>query len=285
MQLLSSGSWLTDLFIKIFGDQQGKPVGTFSLLHIFLILLSFGLPAIFYFTYKNRSDESKLKLLKVVTLIMPISYCIDYLLQPFYNGWTFDTMGGYFIGTDKLPFHICTLCGAILVPLCFFNHRFMKYRDVVVTWTLIAAGIYVVYPGGFLNHGPIYQYSIFQAYGFHMIMILWGSLMIMTRQVEFDLKKIYRVVIFFVLEFAWAGIGNLLYYPTEDFFFIISAIELPSWFPLGFLKGSGVEWLGIPIMCIAMSALGMLVYFAFYKINKARDLKGHNKFAVEAVTE
>ncbi len=273
MQLLSSGSWLTDLFIKIFGNQQGNPVGTFSLLHIFLILLSFGLPVIFYFIYKNKSEESKLKLLRVVTLIMPISYCIDYLLQPFYNGWTMDTMGGYFIGTDKLPFHICTLCGAILVPLCFFNHKFMKFRDIVVTWTLIAAGIYVVYPGGFLDHGPIYQYSIFQAYGFHMIMILWGALMIMYRQVEFDLKKMHRVVIFFILEFAWAGVGNLLYYPTEDFFFIISAIELPSWFPLGFLNGSGVEWLGIPIMCIAMSSLGLLVYFIIYKINKARDTK------------
>ena len=283
MQFLSSGSWLTDLFIKIFGDQNGKPVGTFSLLHIFLILLSFSLPVLFYFIYRDKSDERKYRLLKVLTIILPVSYCVDYLLQPFYNGWTMDTMGGYYIGTDKLPFHICTLTGAILIPFSFFNKKFMKFRDVIVVWSLIAASIYVVYPGGFLDGGPIYQYSIFQSYAFHMLMILWGALMIMTRQVEFDLKKMYRVVVFFFIEFAWAGIGNLLYYPTEDFFFIIAAIELPSWFPLGFLKGTGVEWMGIPIMMIAMSALGLLVYFIIFKINKARDAKDHNRFAMAEV--
>ena len=127
MNLLSSGSWLTDLFIKIFGDQGGKPVGTFSIGHISLILISFSLPVLFYFIFRNRSDEARMKLTKVLAIILPVSYCIDYLLQPFYNGWTMDTMGGYYIGTDKLPFHICTLTGAILVPFSYFNKKFMKF--------------------------------------------------------------------------------------------------------------------------------------------------------------
>ena len=283
MELLSEGSWLTDLFIKIFGDQSGKPVGTFSLTHIFLILLSFGLPVIFYFIYKSKSDDSKYRLLKVLTIIFPISYCVDYLLQPFYGGWNIETMGGYYIGTDKLPFQICTLTGAILIPLSFFNKKIMKIRDVVVVWTLIAASIYVVYPGDHLDKGPLYQYSVFQSYIFHMLMILWGTLMIMTRQVEFDIKKSYRVVILFFIEFIWAGIGNLMYYPTEDYFFIISTIELPEWFPLSFLKGTSVEWISIPIMIIFMSALALFVYYLLYKINKIRDIKGQNKFAMTEI--
>lgn len=280
MYLLSSGSWLTDLLIKIFGDQGGKPVGTFSIGHIFLILVSFSLPVLFYFIFRNRSDEARMKLTKVLAIILPVSYCIDYLLQPFYNGWTMDTMGGYYIGTDKLPFHICTLTGAILVPFSYFNKKFMKFRDIVVVWALIASAIYIVYPGGFLDGGPFYQYSIFQSYTFHMILFLWGVLMVMTRQVEFELTKWYKPVVFFFIEFAWAGVGNLMYYPTEDFFFIVSAIELPSWFPLGFLNGTKVSWMGIPIMIIAMSALALVVFLSLYKINKIRDEKGHNNFAI-----
>ena len=275
----NKASWLYDLFSKLFADYPGGGPGLISWEHLLLLIIAFGMPVLFYFIYRNKSDEKKIKLTKVLSVVIPTLYVLDFFVQPFYMQTTKNFNGEFFMTVDKLPFHVCTLMG-VCIPFVYFNKKFAWARDIVVVWSIVSAAIYCVYPGTYLNDAPIYSYRIIQSYGYHALLILWAMMMFMTRQVEFDYKKFWKPIAFMGVECLWASLGNAMYYDKENFFFMKSD---PAWFGLGFLNTLGVSWLIYPIMIIAMSSLVALIYLLFGKINKIRDVKG-SRMAIKGET-
>jgi len=266
----SNPGWLKEILLKLCKDSTidipGVTRGLISVGHLVLILIAIALPIIFYLIYRNKSDVKKLKFLRFLSFLIPFLYALDFFFQPFYRQANGD-LGS--LTTDKLPFHICTLCG-VLIPFVYFNRKCRKFRDIVVVWSFIAAAIYIIYPGHVLDDTPVLSYSVLQSFMYHILLILWSMMMFMTRATEFKLKNWWRPIPLLFIEILWASIGNSMYYPTEDFFFLR---DDPAWFGLGFLNDLGITWMFIPIMLIAMSSLSALLYVVFALINKKRDAK------------
>lgn len=242
---------LYDLFVKIFSNRPSEtPVGTISWFHLGAIILAILIPIALYFIFRNKSEEARVKFIRIISTVLPILYAFDFFLQPFYAGG---------MTTEKLPFHICTLM-AILIPLVTFNKKLSKFNDVIACWCILAAVVYIIYPGTWLEEQYCmwYSYSIIQPFLYHIVILSWGIFMIMFGQAKMNYKKFYRAVIFMFIVAAWAEFGNLAN-PGLNWFFLHTD---PAWFGLGFLP----FWLFLIAMGGVMSLCIFIIYFITDKL-------------------
>lgn len=260
-----------DLFMKIFGDiPSDTEIGLFSIGHFSLMAFAVILPIVLCLIFRKKSDKAKLIVSIVLSILIPMMYALDFIVQPFYS-----SSGTLLI--DKLPFHVCTLMG-VLIPFVYFNKKFKWAREIVVVWALISATIYIIYPGLYLNRPiKIYSYCILQSFGYHALLIAWAIWMFVTRQVEFKIHNFWKSVVAMCVIMIWAEFANQIYV-DQNFFFLHSE---PSWFGLGFLP----QWALFPVMFTAMSLLILVVYSIFSGINKGLDKKGRHTMAIKQFNE
>ena len=112
---------MRELFFKLFSDEPtgcGIVISSFNIWHILYILLIVGGMIGGAFLLKNKTMETKEKVLRFLAYALVISYVSDYFVHDFVYA---DFEDGKYVAAglnmDKLPFHICT----VMCPIVAFT--------------------------------------------------------------------------------------------------------------------------------------------------------------------
>jgi hypothetical protein len=250
---------MRDLFFKLFSD---TPFGagdfwhieSFNIWHFFYLFLIFGgiLAASFYL--KDKSTETKEKVIRTLAALLMFSYLTDYFVHDFVYA-SFDAVTGEYtrfgLNMDKLPFHICTAMGIILT-FATFNKKLERFYEPIAALAIVAPLMYLVYPSTGVG-GEFWCYRTVQTMFFHGIELAWGVLMLTTGKTSLKWKNIWKAEILLIIITLWAKLGvTMLEY---NWFFLI-------YNPFG-IAALDKPWL-LPI--IVPSAI-FLVVVAVYGIN------------------
>lgn len=217
---------MRDLFFKLFSD---TPFGasdfwhieSFNIWHFLYLILMFGSILLTALYLKNKSPETKEKVLRTLAFLLIFSYITDYFVHDFVYA-NFDEATGEYIraglNMDKLPFHICTSMG-VIVTFATFNKRFERFLEPIAALAIAAPLMYIVYPSTGVG-GEFWCYRVVQTMFFHGIEMAWGILMVATGKTSLRWKNIWKAEILLIIITLWAKLGaTLLEY---NWFFLIS---------------------------------------------------------------
>ena len=197
---------LNELFYKIFSNKPtNNPIDMFSWQHFIIILFAIGTPILLAICLRKKSVKTQETLLKVAAYLIIVLYIFDFFVQPFWAGSMI---------VNKLPFHICTFTG-LLIVFSTFNKKFEKLKVVVAVWAILAPSAYILFPFSTFSSTAIYSYSIVQSYLYHIIEIFWGVYMLTTGRVELKWKTIWQPIVGLFPMALWATIGQELYFPDS----------------------------------------------------------------------
>ena len=246
---------MREFFLKIINNDNfpNLEITLFSGWHFMYIILIVGLPILFSFLFRKKSEEFKQKFLSVLAISLISVYILDIFCMPLSEGR---------IDIDKLPFHICTIMG-IFVPFAQFNKKFEKIKPTIVCLTLVASLMYVTYPGSALGDISAFAYKVVQTFVYHGLMFAWGLMSMTLGDVKLDIKKIWKEAVAIVLIIIWAEFGNIVY---------SSDTKKYDWF---FVTGRtfGIDKYVMPFVVLA-SVFGMcaiiygIYYLVVYLLNK-----------------
>lgn len=127
--------------------------------------------------------------------------------------------------------------------------------------------MYLTYPGSALGGVSPICYRVVQTFLFHGALLGYGVLSVTTKQVELDVKKVWKELVVIVVIACWASIGNALYETSTHHY---------DWF---FLTGSTFPFIPKPLMpfavIIAVFGMVMIIYGLNYLIKHIYSK--HNK--------
>ncbi|MBQ7307130.1 MAG: YwaF family protein, partial [Clostridia bacterium] len=205
---------MKDWFLSLFQDDfGGLEITLFSVWHIDYLIIIIG--EIFTTNYflSKKSQETKKKVVDYILIYCIITYFCDLFAMPFYLDK---------IDIDKLPFHICTSV-SIIAQFTNFNKKFEKLKTPVVVLSFVAPLMYLTYPGSALGGVSPFCYRVVQTFLFHGSLLAYGVLSITTKQVELDIKKVWKELVIITCIACWASLGNALYETSThhyDWFFL-----------------------------------------------------------------
>ena len=219
---------MRDLFIKLFEMSHfdtGISITPFSISHIVYLALIFGGIVIGWLAYRNKTADSKVKLLRFLAYALVISYISDFFFHEFVYGG---------LNTDKLPFHICT----VLCPLaCFaqFHHNGHKIKEPIAILSVLAPMMYLCYPAS-VGDGEPWCYQAVQTMFFHGVLMAWGILSIALGAVKPNIRNCWKSAAALVGITLWAKLGNILmlhnwFFLEEDALYIglVEQGIIPRW--------------------------------------------------------
>lgn len=207
-------------------EWSNADITLFSGWHIGYLILVFGLTFLGAFLIRRKSAEGKEnKVLNVLSVIPLIIYILNFFMMPLYrsNGQ---------IDLDKLPFHICTIIGIVVV----FSQRSKCdwFKEASAGLALTSAMMYMCYPGSALGGVSPFSYKVVETFLFHGFLFAYGFIAIASRQVKLKWKNIWIPLVGLVLIAIWATVGNHLYSSPEhhyDWFFMTGSTFpfIPKW--------------------------------------------------------
>lgn len=219
---------MRELCFKLFEMSHfntGIKITPFSLPHIVYMVLIFGSIIGTWFLFRNKSEESKEKVLRFVAYALALSYLSDFFVHEFVYGG---------LKTDKLPFHICTvLCP--LIAIAQFNRNGNKIKEPVTVLAVLAPMMYLCYPAS-VGDGEPWCYQAVQTMFYHGVLMAWGILNIALGAVKPDIRHVWKSAVLLVCITLWAKLGNILmehnwFFLEEDAFYI-GLVEngiIPKW--------------------------------------------------------
>lgn len=232
--------------------------------HIFYLLVAFGSVFAIAFIFKNKSEISKEKVLRVYAFVTIGLYIADFFLMPLS-----DSYGGS-IAIHKLPFHICTLM-SVFAAFAQFNKRFESIKEPIVVLSLVSSLMWMTYPGSALGGEPPFSYIIFQTFMFHSFLFGWAFLNLALGVVRLNIRNIWQELCGILFITAWATIGNTLY-EGQNWFFLADSI-------FSFIPDEAM-----PIMVItAVFAMCLLIYGIYYAVISIADEKKYGKRKAQGV--
>ncbi|MBQ8374018.1 MAG: YwaF family protein [Clostridia bacterium] len=244
---------MRELFLKLFAMSHfntGIKVTAFSVPHIVYLVLIFGGIVAAGLILRNKSMETKDKVLRILAYALVISYLSDFFMHDFVYGE---------MNMDKLPFHICTVM-CPLVAFAQFNKRFKKFLEPITAVAIVGPLMYLCYPAS-IGEGEPWCYQAVQTMFFHGVELAWGILNITTKKVEFKMKNIWHSAVLLVAITLWAKLGNEMlgnnwFFLQEDAFYIG-------------LVGSGIlpQWSLMILNPIAVFLVVLAVYGIYYGVN------------------
>lgn len=208
---------MREMVTHFFSENNSElEIQLFNEWHFFYLFVVFGGALLLACLWRNKSAESKDRLLRLMAYLTIGLYVIDFFCMPLS-----DSYSG--ISQDKLPFHICTLMG-VFVPFVQFNKKFAPIKDVIVSLAVTSSVMWMCYPGSALSGQPPFCYHTVQTFMFHGVLYAWGFLNLTTGAVVLDLRKIWRDFIGVLCILVWAAFGNAIYPNEQNWFFINSSI-------------------------------------------------------------
>ena len=221
---------MRDLFFKLLSDSffnTGIKITPFSGAHIVYMLLIFGTPFLLYFLFRNKEQQKKVTVLRILAYLIVFSYLSDFFVHEF----VYDS--GY-LNMDKLPFHICTaLCP--LMAFAQFNKHGKKILEPVAMLSIIAPLMYLCFPAS-VGEGEPWCYQAVQTMFYHGTLFVWGAMVVAFGETKPTIKKSYKGAILLGSITLWAKFGNILmehnwFFLEEDAFYIglVEGGILPKW--------------------------------------------------------
>ena len=261
---------MREIFVKIFNNAWEVPeITLFSIWHIMYIALIVGLTIGAAFILKNKSQETKTKVLNILAIAAIASYILDFFIMPIARVKGNPELVGD-IDLDKLPFHICTLIGC-LIPFAQFNTKLKnsKVKDVVVCLAIVASLMYITYPGSALGGVGAFCYKVVQTFLFHGLVFAWGVLSLTTKSAELKFKTIWKQAVGIAIIIVWAALGNSIYSNDAKSF---------DWF---FITGSTFPFIPKPLMplVVLVAVFGMcaIIYSIDLIVKKVIAKKSNKK--------
>jgi hypothetical protein len=252
---------MRELFLKLFETSHfntGISVTAFSISHIIYALLIAGGIVWAWWAFRNKSDEKKELLLKILVYALVISYISDFFMHDFVYG------DG--LNMDKLPFHICTVLCPI-VAFVQFNKKFAKFSEPVTILAILAPMMYICYPAS-VGSGEPWCYQAVQTMFYHGVLMAWGILNVCLGLVKPEFKNIWKTVVLLVIITVWAKFGNLIYGDYNWFFLEEDA------FYIGLVAGGIIpKWLLMVINPIVFTIASAGVYGVIILVKKLKTKK------------
>ena len=229
----------------------------FGIWHFLFMVLIFFVIGLIIHLLKNKSDETREKVINNSINFVFGLYILDFFLMPFAYGA---------IDLEKLPFHICT----ISCVLCFLSRhtKFLgKYKLSIALIGFIGNLIYVIYPAGvgWYQIAP-YSYRVIQTLMYHGVMTLYGVLTLIYGEEKLEWKKCYKELVLIMLITLWAMLGN---------FFYNSDLRVYNWFfviqdPFYILPKDIAKIIMPFIMIFTIFLADMLVYLSYFFVKKIK---------------
>jgi uncharacterized membrane protein YwaF len=219
---------MRELFTKLFAMSHfdsGIQITPFSGAHIVYMVLIFGGIVAGYLVFRNKTEEKKEKLLRLLAYALALSYFSDFFVHDFVYGG---------MNMDKLPFHICTvLCPLVLVAQ--FNRNGHKIAEPVAVLATLSPMMYLCYPAS-VGSGEPWCYQAVQTMFFHGVLMAWGILNIALGKVKPEMRQVWKTGVMLCGITLWAKLGNILlehnwFFLEEDAFYIglVEGGILPKW--------------------------------------------------------
>ena len=218
---------MREFLLNVFGTDEGTvEIALFSIWHILYFVLIVGGTIGSCFLLRNKSNETKEKVRKILAYLVIGVYIADFFIQPFMSS-------DYSMNVDKLPFHICTLMGC-LIPFAQFNKKFDKIKDVICCLSIVASLMYMTYPGSALGGVMPWCYQVIQTFVFHGLVFAWGVISLSTGAIKLEFKNIWKELVAIIIIILWASFGNNAYSNENhhyDWFFITGSTFpfVPTW--------------------------------------------------------
>lgn len=176
---------LRDFLIRIFrGDVGGPAIEMYNWVHILYLVIIVGSIVGLYFLFRNKKQETKSLVLKIMAIVIIGLYLTDFLVHPFMYGGRDELI------VDKLPYHICTASAILISIVNIFPKQTRHIKNAVVLFGLIGAFYYVFIPSGVT--GPdvkAFSYKEIQTFLYHGTLLGYGVLSLLFGDVKLDIKK------------------------------------------------------------------------------------------------
>jgi uncharacterized membrane protein YwaF len=219
---------MRELFTKLFAMSHfdsGIQITPFSGAHIVYMVLIFGGIVAGYLAFRNKTEEKKEKLLRLLAYALALSYFSDFFVHDFVYGG---------MNMDKLPFHICTvLCPLVLVAQ--FNRNGHKIAEPVAVLATLSPMMYLCYPAS-VGDGEPWCYQAVQTMYYHGVLMAWGILTLALGAVKPLIRNCWKSAVLLICITLWAKLGNICmeynwFFLEEDAFYI-GLVEngiIPKW--------------------------------------------------------
>lgn len=260
---------MRDLFFKLLSDSHfntGIMVTAFSIPHIVYLLLITGAIVATAIIINKKGENAKNKVLRFLAYALILSYILDFFVHDFVWPLGSDQHG---MNIDKLPFHLCTAMGVVVV-FAQFNKKFEKFLEPIVILAIVGPLMYLSYPAAIGEAEP-WCYKTVQTMFFHGTELAWGILCITSGKVQPKFKNVWKSAIGLVIITLWAKLGNLLldhnwFFLQEDALYIglVQNGVIPQWSLMIFTPA-------------AIFLIVLLIYGIYYAVkgimNKAKAKK------------
>ena len=208
---------MKDFVTRLFSENNSElQIGLFDIWHFLYLFIIFGGSVLLAFLFRNRTADSKRKVINLFAYLTVGLYVVDFLIMPLS-----DSYSG--ISVYKLPFNVCTIM-AVLVPFAQFNKYFGKIKSVIVTLSVASSLMWMCYPGTALGGQPPFCYLIFQTFMYHGFLFCWGFLCLALGDTVLKIKSIWKEFIAILCILVWAWFGNTVYDGEQNWFFIEKSI-------------------------------------------------------------
>ena len=228
----------------------------FSLSHIIYLTIIFSIIIIAIILLKNKSENTKQKVINISINIAFGLYIADFFLMPFSYGE---------IDIEKLPFHICTA----MCLMCFISchNKFLnRFKHQFALIGFISNLVYIIYPAGVMWHqvSPL-SYRVYQTLLFHGSMTAYGLFILFFDNVKLNFKYCYKELIILSCISLWAVIGNTLYTGI-----ITSSTNNYNWFfvvqdPFAIIPLEIAKFI-MPILTVIIFFIAVLLIYLIYNL-------------------
>ena len=193
----------------LLSDKKGGEIFTlFSAWHFFYIALTVVTAVVLLFVSRNKNEDAKKKLCRLLSSVAFGLYVADFFLMP---------LAYHEINVEKLPFHVCTA----MCTMLFLSYRISyleKFRTSFALLGFVSNLVYTIYPAGVMWHAvhPL-SYRVVQTLLFHSLMCVCSLLTFVYERNRFERKAFLRDVGVLVCMTLWALLGNYSYnHVTEE---------------------------------------------------------------------
>lgn len=244
---------MKEFFAWLFSENTSNlQIGLFDIWHFTYLGIIFG--GTILLSLLIRSKKAQARTLRIFAYLVAAFYVGDFFIMPLS-----DSYSG--ISAYKLPFNICTIM-AVMVPFVQFNTKLRPIKTPVAVLSIASSMMWMCYPGTALGGQPPFCYLIFQTFMYHGLLFCWGVLNLAYKEVELDIRKIWKEFVGILCILVWAWFGNTVYDCGYNWFFIEESI-----FP--FLTDEIM-----PIMVVAsVFSVCLVIYGAYYAIRKLSNKK------------
>lgn len=223
---------------------------TFSIAHLFFLMLSFGIIIILLRNYKSSSDERKVKFQKWMAYF--------FLIEEFiYTIWLLMNCQNHLI-IQILPLELCSLCVYINVCTVIFKKTYLRFFSGVVG--LFAGLIAILYPVNISGLYPIVSYRVLNFYILHGSFILFALIQLQDRKLlSYKHLKINTLML--------CGMFTIAYfvnsYIHSQYMFVGSPPSIGFIAQVYYVSGKAFF---LPIVLLAVSLLQCIFLFILRKV-------------------